>query len=321
VTKYNSKVGADLRLGLVGCGRLAARGYVPAIAKAPGLRLAAVADPVPDRCAHAAPGIPAFASAAELIAADAVDALVLATPAEAHVVDARLAARAGLLALIEKPPASTLAGAIQLAGLEPAPRFGFNRRFVPEIVSLRSGLSARCALEFQLEMRTRSASWGSFVADDDALLNLGPHLLDLARWLSGADIVGCRATVGASRATLELDLADGRGRARVLCASNRPYREQVLIRDRRGRKLGHYSAGGARAALALRLEGASANHPLVPSLVRQLHEFGLAVRGAAAPSLASTVDGVAVMAAIEAARGSAMDGGAWVPVESPVRSG
>jgi myo-inositol 2-dehydrogenase/D-chiro-inositol 1-dehydrogenase len=313
-------VGADLRLGLVGCGRLAERGYIPAIAKAPGLRLAAIADPALDRCARAAPSVPAFASAAELIAADAVDALVLATPAAAHAADARLAACAGLHALIEKPPASTLAEAVELAHLEPAPRLGFNRRFVPDLARLRSLMPARSTIHLVLEMRTRSASWGSYVADDDALLNLGPHLVDLARWLGGVEIVGCRATVEMPRAVLELDLADGRGRAQVLCASNRPYRERVLIRDGRGRKLGRYSAGGLRAALTLRLEGASASHPLVPSLVRQLLEFGLAVRGAPAPNLATALDGVAVMAAIEAARGSAIDG-AWVPVESPVRSG
>ena len=58
----------DLRLGLARCGRLAVRGYVPAFAQVPGMRLVAVADPVVERCERAAPGVPAFASAAELIA-------------------------------------------------------------------------------------------------------------------------------------------------------------------------------------------------------------------------------------------------------------
>ena len=183
-------VGGDLRLGLVGCGRLAVRGYVPAIAHVPDMLLAAVVDPALERCELAAPGVPAFATAADLIATDSVDALVIASPAEAHVADARLAAAAGLPTLIEKPPAPTLAETLELAHLDPAPKFGFNRRFVTEVASLRSAIPAQSAIRMDLEMRTRSASWGSYVADDDALSNLGPHLIDLTRWLSGAEIVG-----------------------------------------------------------------------------------------------------------------------------------
>src|SRR5947207_8154917 len=71
-----------LRLGLVGCGRLAERGYVPAAELADGVRLAAVADPVAERCERVAPGLPRFASAAELLNAHAADLVVLATPAK-----------------------------------------------------------------------------------------------------------------------------------------------------------------------------------------------------------------------------------------------
>jgi predicted dehydrogenase len=97
----------ELRLGLIGCGRLAERGYVPAVYRARGLRLAAVADRVAARCAAAAPGIPSFSDAAELIDAGIADVLVLATPAAAHLADARLAAEAGLPTLVEKPPTPT----------------------------------------------------------------------------------------------------------------------------------------------------------------------------------------------------------------------
>lgn len=293
----------DLRLGLIGCGRLAERGYVPAIAQAAGIQLTAVADPVLERCARAAPGVSAFASAADLVAAGAVDALVLATPAAVHVADARLAADAGLPTLIEKPPAPTFEGALELARLEPTPRIGFNRRFVPEIARLRASLPARSPLNLGLEMRTRSPAWGSYAADDDALLNLGPHLVDLARWLSGADVVHVRAAVTPARAALELELAEGRGLAHVRCVADRPYRERVVV-DGRTR----YSAGGAAAALKVVLGGASA-HPLVPSLARQLEAFGRVVRGEPDLTLADAFDGAAVMATIEAARASAARAG------------
>ena len=51
---------AELDLGLIGCGRLAERGYLPALARARGVRLAAVADTVQERGARLAPGVPAL---------------------------------------------------------------------------------------------------------------------------------------------------------------------------------------------------------------------------------------------------------------------
>src|SRR4029079_1142423 len=197
-----SGMSGELRIGLIGCGRVAERAYVPAVAEVPGVRLAAVADHVSGRCADAAPGVPAFTSAVELIDAGAADALVLATPARSHLADARLAAAAGLPTLIEKPPASTLAEASELARLVPAPRLAFNRRFVPELGSLRAVLSNAPRLDLTLAMSTRSSSWGSHEVADDALDNLGSHLVDLTRWLSGAEIASVAADVAPRRARL-----------------------------------------------------------------------------------------------------------------------
>ena len=150
-----------LRVGLVGCGRLAERGYVPALKLAQGITLAALADPVLSRCDTVAPGVPAYTSAAALLAAAEVDAVVLATPAAAHVADATLAAEAGVPALVEKPPASDLAEAQALARLDPAPRIGFNRRFEPWLHALRERLRRDSALEIALEMQYAADSWRS----------------------------------------------------------------------------------------------------------------------------------------------------------------
>jgi predicted dehydrogenase len=106
---------------LIGCGRIAEQGYVPALARAQGVLLTAIADPLPERCAQAAPGVPSSSTAAELIDARVADALVLATPVAAHVPDVRLAAEAGLHVLIEKPPARTAQQAAELAALDPSP--------------------------------------------------------------------------------------------------------------------------------------------------------------------------------------------------------
>lgn len=307
----------EVRVGLVGCGRLAERGYVPALRAAEGVRLAAVADPIRERCARAAPRVPAFANADELIAAGGVDALVLASPAASHLADAQATASAGLLTLIEKPPASSLAEAVELAGLDPAPRLSFNRRFIPAVAGLRAAVPAGDELALTLVLTTRRSSWRSYVASDDALLNLGPHLVDLARWLSVAEVTRVRGTVGELRARIELELSGGRGRAFLECAANRPYRERLVIAAG-GRQVGAYAAGGLRAWLRLLTRGGAAEHPLVPSLTRQLEAFARAVRGEPEQTLADALDGVAVMATLEAARASAARAGAWEAVGAPV---
>jgi UDP-N-acetylglucosamine 3-dehydrogenase len=299
----------ELRIGLIGCGRLAERGYVPALSRTAGVELTAVADPVAERCATAAPDVRAFRSAVELLAAGVADALVLATPAEAHLPDARAAAAAGVPTLIEKPPAATLAEALEVARLDPAPHFAFNRRFVPELALLRSELQRHGRVELALDMRTRPRSWRSYVAAEDVLLNLGPHLVDLARWLSGAEISSVSAAVTDASASLDVELADGRGRARIACSEG-PYRERVTS------PAGRYATGGLLNALRLRLAGTSREHPLVPSLARQLAAFARAVRGELEPDLARVRDGVAVMATLEAARASAARKGARMTIES-----
>jgi predicted dehydrogenase len=55
-------------------------------------------------------------------------------------------------------------------------------------------------------------------------------------------------------------------------------------------------------------------NPLVTSLVGQLEAFAQAVRGGSSRSLASVVDGLAVMSTISAVRQSAMKGGSSCPV-------
>ena len=52
-------------------------------------------------------------------------------------------------------------------------------------------------------------------------------------------------------------------------------------------------------------------HPLVASLAAELESFAAAARGERRAELATARDGVAVMAAIEAARRSAAKGGGW----------
>lgn len=308
-------MGEDLRIGLVGCGRLAEVGYVPALQAAGGVGLAGLAEPDPVRRARVtalAGGAPAFPDAAALLAAIPVDGLVLATPASAHLADARIAAAAGIPVLVEKPPAPDRHQAAELAALTPTPWIGFNRRFHRGIAALRAATPAGEEREMFLELGYRRRGWGAHTVTDDALLDLGPHLIDLTRWLSRAEVTKVqRATVAAERA--EFDLALGWARARIRCATNRPFRERVEVRHWRGAALVHHH-GGLLAAVRGRLAVRPGPHPLVASLTAQLEAFARAVRGAPEPILGRAADGLAVMTAIDAVRACAAGDGSAVTI-------
>jgi myo-inositol 2-dehydrogenase / D-chiro-inositol 1-dehydrogenase len=286
----------QLRVGLVGCGRIAERGYAPALERAGTLVLTAVADPMPERCARVAPGTPSFRNAEALLAAKAADVLVLATPAASHLPDARLAAEAGIPVLVEKPPAATAEEAAELAAVDPLPWIGFNRRFEPEVASLRDAARNSEQLELSLELRARRGSWRAYEVEDDVLLNLGPHLVDLVLWISGTNAEPVAARLDPGSAAIDLRLR-ARGSARIECGEG-AYRERLEVRagDTRAR----YARGGPRdAARAFLLRAES---PLVRSLTAQLESLARAVAGAAEPDLATAEDGLRVMRILATAR-------------------
>jgi predicted dehydrogenase len=330
-----------MKLGIVGCGRIAERGYVPAALAADGVTIAGFADPDAERLGRCrelwqrggGEEAVAVAGTGELLELP-LDLLVVAVPAAHHLALAEEAAAAGMPCLVEKPPAPDLAGAERLAALDPVPFIAFNRRFL-QGAELRNAIPGEGWLELDLELRFRRDDWGAHESRDEALLDAGIHLIDLACHLSGSSPIAVReAEIGTERATLELELA--RGRARIRCATDRRHREEVTIRDRAGRPLARSAWGGFRSrfsALAGRPD------PFVLSLRRQLealpttpHELHQldhpadsqvdAVRGRReGGGIAIAADGVAAMAVVEAARRSAALGGAEVTVAPTAGAG
>jgi predicted dehydrogenase len=286
----------------VGCGRLARLGYVPALGVVPSLRLVAVADP--DESRRSAFGVPSYRDAAELLAAEALDALVVASPVACHLDDARAAADAGVPVLVEKPPAADADEARRLAALDPQPWIGFNRRFDPELRRLRGTALDQAPLELRIELLHRRRSWRPFTVADDVLLDLAPHAFDLVRWLAGEDVTRVR-TLTLTRDAVELEADTARARASVRLDREARYREEVTIVGR-----GRAVRGGLREAVASRLRGRP--HPLVASLAAQLEAFAEAARSGDGDGLGTAADGVAVMRAVDAARRSAASRRAWV---------
>ncbi len=324
-----------MRIGIAGCGRIAERGYVPAALATPGVEIAGFADPDGERrnnCRRLWAGsgeeAPGFAALSSLLEAVPLDLLVVAAPAAHHPALAAEAAAAGVRSLVEKPPALDLEGARQLAELDPQPLLAFNRRFL-QGAELRDAVPAEGWLELDLELRFRRSAWEAHEARDEALLDAGIHLIDLACHLAGSPPIAVRgAQVDQERASLELELT--RGRARINCATDRRHREAVVIRSRPGTLLARSFSGGVRgrfAALigkpdplqlslqrqlrALRAQAPELHHPLPPAEV----EGGAVLGERGAALLATAVDGVVAMAVVEATLRSAELNGAEVTVE------
>jgi predicted dehydrogenase len=307
-----------LKVGLVGCGRLAERGWIPALGRAAAAgtaRIVALAEPDGARRAAAARAAgledgAAFSDWRELIAAGAVDAVVLALGGREQVEPATAATAAGLAVLVEKPPGGDLEGATALAALEPAPRVGFSRRFDAAWQALRAA-AARSSAPHSLELRLayRRSAWAPHVVEDDALADMGSHAVDLAAWIGGAPVARARcARLEGEAAEGELELAEGRGSARFAVGQARSYSEL-------GRLAGSSTAvrrGGVwRNALGRFGRGPDAG-VLVSSLAAELAAFG---RGDG--DVATAADGVRCHAVLGALRASAAGAGGWVEVAAP----
>jgi predicted dehydrogenase len=306
---------SSVRIGLVGCGRVAEFGYLPALYRATGVQLVGVADINLARCTAIAPGVLAYDNIHALIAAGGLDALVISTPTRFHLAAARCAAEARLPVLVEKPPGANVKEARALHALKPSPWIAFNRRFEPGIAQFKDRLPGDGKLHLQLDLHYRRNAWKPFDMQDDALLDLGPHLIDLARWLTQGDIIWARAhAVHERRAAFELELEHGH--ASIACSNNSPYRECIEAKGPRGRAHVSYKRGGLLSGAVARLRPKQEN-PLVTSLVGQLEAFGRAVGGSLdGPPLATAADGLAVMCAIDAVRRSAVRGGAPISVHA-----
>ncbi|HEX4777046.1 MAG TPA: hypothetical protein VFW74_09765, partial [Acidimicrobiia bacterium] len=146
---------------------------------------------------------------------------------------------------------------------------------------LRAAAREAPFVELELAVQRRRGSWPSHESSDPIALDLGPHLVDLAFWLSGADAARVAGQADAEHLSLELELTGGRGVARIACAFGPRYREVVRVRG-----LGSSVRGGLHSVFG--------DSPLVPSLALQLEAF---VRGD--PDVATAADGLRVMRVLE----------------------
>jgi predicted dehydrogenase len=99
-----------VRVGLIGCGRIAQVAHLPALEKANGIQLVAVSDPSEDVLRGVAQrySVPeAYADHSQVLADELVEAVLVAAPDRFHYPIAAAALSAGKHVLVEKPLAST----------------------------------------------------------------------------------------------------------------------------------------------------------------------------------------------------------------------
>ena len=294
---------AGFVIGIAGCGRLAEAGYVPAAAHA-GVRVGALADPDAARLEAVAATVvraggvrPAVHSSLDdLLARGGVDAVVIASPPDAHEAGARTANAAAAPALVEKPPAPDLAGAMRIATLDPPPWIGFNRRFS---LGLGAAGSVPVGGSIDLEIRYRRFSWSPVSVRDPALTDLAPHLIDLALLVGIGEPRSVTARSSRpERVTIEVD--GERATATIRCACDRAHRERLTVTDAAGRVILQRALGGPRELVLGRLRRGP--HPLVASLAAQLDALGVAAGLGPAPLLGRMTAGAAPATAADGVR-------------------
>jgi predicted dehydrogenase len=221
-------VSDPLRVGLIGCGRIAQFFHLRILAGAPGGRLVAVADAEPSLLASArkrADGATGFADYRDLLASAEVDAVVICLPTGMHAAAAIEALDAGKHVYLEKPVAINLdEGQRVLDAWRRSGKIGmtgFNFRFHPlhrrVKQMLQSGAIGRvgCVRSTFCASPRPMPQWKQRRADGGGvLLDLASHHIDLARFFFDREVETVHASVQSIRseqdtATVKLQLTDG----------------------------------------------------------------------------------------------------------------
>ena len=211
----------ELRIALVGFGKIAQTRHVPAMVVTPGVTLAAIADPK-----AVLADVQQFASLEDLLRnGPEIDAVALCTPPQVRTAQAYIALTAGQHVLLEKPPGATVS---EIAPLLPLARNAgktlfatWHSRFAPAVEPARALLAARKISQVTITWKEDVKVWhpgqawiwqpGGFGVFDPGInaLSILTRLLPPPVFVTRADLdfpVNCAAPIA-----VELDMADATG--------------------------------------------------------------------------------------------------------------
>jgi predicted dehydrogenase len=190
--------GPQIRIGLIGCGTIAYWQHLRNLKRLPNVNVAGLADPQGAALERAARLVdaPRFATAQELLSLDALDAVVIASPAGLHAEHLLQACAAGKHVYVEKPLAHDAASlaAVQAgaAGKRGVFAVGYNNRFHPGCRLLRRRVGEGAIGEVRAVVSHFTESIDAAAAPEwrrtrrrggGVLLDLATHHVDLYRWL------------------------------------------------------------------------------------------------------------------------------------------
>lgn len=191
----------DLRIGVVGAGRMGADHIERLARRISGARVSAVIEPDAGRAQaalEAAPGARHFTGIEEAIAAGALDAALVSTPGQFHepVLLPALAAR--LPVLCEKPLTPDSASALRVLEAEqtldrPHIQVGFMRRFDAEYRALRELIASdEFGRLLMLRCVHRNPSVPPSYTQEMLINDSVVHEFDVAPWLAASDVVSAQ---------------------------------------------------------------------------------------------------------------------------------
>jgi len=316
-----------VRLGIVGCGAVAERYHLPAIAALDEVELVVVCDAAPARAKAfaAAAGVAHVAERHTELVGD-VDAAIVAVPNHLHQAVASDLLRQGVHVLVEKPMAVDVA---QCDAMIEAAReggavlaVGHDFRYFP-VATFAKNVLASGVLGSVRRVDLRQSATGRWPYSSDyifspatagggVLIDFGVHMLDLLSWWLGeSEVTAFRddARGGVeSECELELELQSG-APVWIELSRLRELRDTVVVECECGTvEIGIFEPAVLRLTLA---DGGPAlagdvpdprfaSAPLVTVFTRQLADFTSAIATRRSP-LVTGADGRRAVATVEAA--------------------
>jgi predicted dehydrogenase len=339
-----------VNVGIVGCGRVTGLRHLPALARIPDGRVVAVADVDEARAEALAArhGVDTrYAGHEELIADERVEAVAVCVPAARHADVAVPALEAGKHVLIEKPLALTLDDAERIreaAASSPGTVVvGFNLRWHRLVRRARELVLAGAVGELQavrtvftssFDYREVAAPWRlRRESGGGALREMGPHHLDLWRFVTGREVeevfASSRSGDDEDQTAIVTGVLEGGARAETLVSQRSTNANEIEVFGAAGRlrvscyrydgldvQLGRGFGGDvhqrlrglARAAVELPafVRGARGRSDYVESYTEQWRHFVAAAAGRVAPDagLEDGIRNVEVLAAAVESLGS-----------------
>jgi D-galactose 1-dehydrogenase len=211
----------NLRLAIVGYGKIATTRHVPAIAATSGVELVAIADPKAK-----SPDVPNFASLEHLLReGPEIDAVTLCTPPQVRSAQARLALEAKKHVMLEKPPGATVSEIAPLQAVAKAAGKSmfatWHSRFAPAVEPARELLAIRTIKHVAIIWKEDVRVWHPgqdwiFAAGGFGVFDPGINALSILTRILPRPVFVTHANLGfpANREApivVEMDMADATG--------------------------------------------------------------------------------------------------------------